>query len=204
LLRVLEATLRLAHPLIPFITEELWQSIKDLAGRQGESIMIQAYPAADPARLDSGAEARIQLLKDMVSACRSLRGEMNISPAQKVPLVGSGDVGTLQAVGPYLAALAKLSEVVAVDTLPDTEAPVQIVGVFRLMLKVEIDVAAERLRLGKELERIEGEIAKAEKKLATPSFVDRAPTAVVAQERLRLADFCALREKLAAQLQRLK
>jgi valyl-tRNA synthetase len=118
--------------------------------------------------------------------------------------VGAGDITTLQAVGPYLAALAKLSEVVAVDNLPDTEAPVQIVGQFRLMLKVEIDVAAERLRLGKELERIEGEIAKAEKKLATPSFVDRAPATVVAQERQRLADFGALREKLAAQLQRLK
>jgi valyl-tRNA synthetase len=204
LVRVLEATLRLAHPLIPFITEELWQSLKVLAGGQGDSIMLQPYPAGDGARIDEGAEARIQLLKDMVGACRSLRGEMNISPAQKVPLVGAGDITTLQAVGPYLAALAKLSEVVAVDNLPDTEAPVQIVGQFRLMLKVEIDVAAERLRLGKELERIEGEIAKAEKKLATPSFVDRAPATVVAQERQRLADFGALREKLAAQLQRLK
>ncbi|MDP2792948.1 MAG: valine--tRNA ligase [Sulfurisoma sp.] len=204
LVRVLEATLRLAHPLIPFITEELWQSVRDLAGRQGDSIMQQAYPASETARIDTGAEARIQLLKDMVGACRSLRGEMNIPPAQKVPLVGAGDTATLEAVGPYLAALARLTGVVAVETLPDTEAPVQIVGQFRLMLKIEIDVAAERERLGKELARVDGEIVKAEKKLATPSFVDRAPAAVVAQERERLAGFGALREKLASQLQRLK
>ncbi|RLJ63628.1 valine--tRNA ligase [Sulfurisoma sediminicola] len=204
LVRVLEATLRLAHPLIPFITEELWQSVKGLAGQQGESIMQQPYPASDAARIDSGAEARIRLLKDLVSACRSLRGEMNMSPALKVPLIASGDTATLQAIGPYLAALARVSEVVATDVLPDSEAPVQIVGPFRLMLKVEIDIAAEKDRLGKELARMEAEIAKAEKKLATPSFVERAPAAVVAQERERLADFAAVREKLASQLARLE
>jgi len=154
----------------------------------------------------------------MVNACRSLRGEMNLSPAQKVPLIGTGNkVGTpgvlpagraggtaaLQAYAPYLAALAKLSDVSVVDTLPDTEAPVQIVGDFRLMLKIEIDVAAEKERIGKELARIEGEITKAETKLQTASFVERAPANVVAQERERLAGFIALRDKLAAQRARL-
>jgi valyl-tRNA synthetase len=166
--------------------------------------MLQPYPAADAGRYDDKAELWVATLKDMINACRSLRGEMNISPAQKVPLVAAGDQAAVEAYAPYLAALARLSEVAAVgDNLPDSEAPVQIVGNFRLMLKIEIDVAAEKLRVGKELTRVEGEIASAEKKLATPSFVERAPAAVVNQEQARLANSIALREKLAAQLARL-
>jgi valyl-tRNA synthetase len=219
LLRVLETTLRLAHPLIPFVTEELWQTVAPLAGRipqvgagvtaigateaTGATLMLQTYPQADLSRCDAASEAWVVTLKQMVTACRSLRGEMSLSPAQKVPLVAAGDVAALRAYAPYLAALAKLSDVAVVESLPDSDAPVQIVGEFRLMLKIEIDVAAERERLGKELTRIEGEIAKAEKKLATESFVARAPAAVVAQEQTRLAEFIALRDKFATQRDRL-
>ena len=220
LIRVLEAVLRLAHPLIPFITEELWQKVAPIAGKSAgkaagdgsESIMRQAYPQANDIAIDAAAEAWVARLKETINACRSLRGEMNLSPAQKVPLIASGEkvgagetaeTATLPAYAPYLAALAKLSDVTIVDTLPDSDAPVQIVGDVRLMLKIEIDVAAEKDRLGKELARIEGEIAKAETKLNTPSFVERAPAPVVAQERERLAGFLALRDKLAAQRQRL-
>jgi valyl-tRNA synthetase len=207
---VLETILRIAHPLIPFITEELWQKVAPIAGKMDSkvgaggtaSLMLQQYPAANPDAMNPEAEAWVATLKEMVTACRSLRGEMNISPAQKVPLVGAGGTA-LKDYAPYLAALGKLSEVVVADTLPDSDAPVQIVGDFRLMFKIEIDVAAEKERLGKELARIEGEIAKAEKKLSTESFVARAPAAVVEQEKARLADFGSLREKLANQLKKL-
>jgi valyl-tRNA synthetase len=206
LIRVLETMLRLAHPLIPFITEELWQTVGRIAAKVGAgetaSLMLQRYPETNPDAIDAEAEAWVASLKSMVTACRSLRGEMNLSPALKVPLVGTGGAA-LKDYAPYLAALAKLSEVSVADALPDSDAPVQIVGDFRLMFKIEIDVGAEKERLGKELARIEGEIAKAEKKLATESFVARAPAAVVEQEKARLADFGSLREKLAAQLKKL-
>jgi valyl-tRNA synthetase len=203
LARVLEAALRLAHPIIPFITEELWQNIAPLAGKRGESIMLQPYPVADPAKIDDEATTRMVKLKELINACRTLRGEMNLSPASRVPLLAVGNEQALTDFSPYLISLAKLSSVEIVSDLPNVEAPVAILPEFRVMLKIEIDSTAERERLGKELARIEAEIARAKTKLANDNFVHRAPAHVVEQEKERLANFDATFEKLKEQLQKL-
>ncbi|MDP3212095.1 valine--tRNA ligase [Methylotenera sp.] len=204
LLRVLETILRLAHPIMPFITEEIWQTIAPMTEKHGASIMLEAYPKAQPDKLDEGSEAWVALLKEAVDACRSLRGEMGISPAARVPLIAAGDATALTAYAPYLKALAKLEEVSIVSDLPEADAPVMLVNDFKLMLKVEIDVAAEKERLSKEITRLENEINKANAKLNNESFVARAPAAVVEQEKARVADFSATLDKLASQLAKLK
>ncbi len=208
LIRVLEVVLRVAHPIIPFITEELWQKVSVVAGKRAAnettSISVQPYPIANPAAIDEQAVAQVAELKAQVDAIRALRGEMNLSPAQRVPLVAQGDAATLSANSPYLASLCKLESVDIVEQLPtDAGAPVQVVDKTQLMLHVEIDVEAERIRLSKEIERLQGEISKAEGKLGNASFVERAPAAVVEQERLRVAQFGETLAKVKQQFDRL-
>ena len=203
LVRVLESILRLAHPIMPFITEELWQIVAPLASKTGASIMLQAYPQSDASRMDEKAEQDIDTLKQLINACRTLRSEMDLKPGQKVPLIAQGDAAQLNSYAPYMAAIARLTEVQIVNALPEADAPVSMVGAFKLMLKVEIDKAAEKLRLEKEHARLSGEITKAHAKLSNAKFVDKAPAAVVAQERERLANFEKTVADIDAQLAKL-
>ncbi len=205
LLRVLEATLRLMHPIMPFITEELWQTVAELANKKRtDSIMLAAYPQAEPAKIRPEADAWMNELQGLIDTTRNLRGEMNLSPAQKAPLFIAADTAQqakLRAFAPYLKTLAKLSEVTVGESLPEAiGAPVQVVGDISLMLKVEIDVKAERERLSKEITRLQGEITKANGKLSNENFVAKAPPAVIEQEKKRVAEFGGTLEKLQAQL----
>ena len=208
LIRVLEAILRLAHPVIPFVTEALWQVVAPIAGKAGDSIATQPYPQAQPVHIDEAAQRQIGHLKVLVDACRNLRGEMGVSPAQRLPLYALGEADFIRDQAPVLQALAKLSEVKVFEHEADwaaaaQAAPVAVVGQARLALFMAVDVAAEKARLGKEAGRLEGEIAKAQGKLNNPAFAAKAPPAVIEQENRRVAEFGAALAKIRDQLQRL-
>jgi valyl-tRNA synthetase len=208
LIRTLEAILRLAHPIIPFITEELWQKVSVVAGLPGESVSIARYPQAQPEKIDPAAIAYVGKLKAIVDACRNLRGEMNVSPAQRLPLLASGDAEFISSNAAVLKALAKLSDVKTFASEAEWAqaagaSPTAVVGQARLSLFVEVDLAAEKARLSKEISRLEGETAKAQAKLANEAFVAKAPATVLEQERKRLADFSATLSKMREQIQRL-
>ncbi|MES1979530.1 MAG: valine--tRNA ligase [Pseudomonadota bacterium] len=210
LIRALEGILRMAHPVIPFITEELWQKVAPVAGmKKGDYIGNMAYPKSQPEKIDEKAEAHVAKLKTLVDACRNLRGEMNVSPATRLPLFVLGDTDFMSSVAPVLKSLAKLSEVKVFGdeaswVAAAQSAPVAIVGEARLCLYMEVDVAAEKIRLQKEETRLTGQIASSETKLANEAFVNKVPPAVLEQERKRLADNNAALEKIREQLVRLK
>jgi len=194
LVRVLEAALRLAHPIIPFITEELWQKVAPLAAKTGETIMLAPYPRSQPERIDEAAEREIAFAKDLVNAARNLRSESKIPPKDRVTFYVTGDVGKSAAVA--MTALARAAELRSFAQLPPSDSPVAVVGPHRLMPHIEVDPAAERERAAKEIKRLEGEIAKARAKLGDASFVERAPAHIVQQMRDRLNDHQAKLDKL--------
>jgi len=204
LVRVLEAALRLAHPIIPFITEELWQKVAPLAGKTGETVMLASYPRCQPEKIDEAAEREVDTAKGVVNAARNLRSELKIQSQYSVPpsfyIAGTPSSATTSA----FSALVRQSDLKVVEELPDSESPVAVLGQHRLMLHVEMDAAAERARLQKEISRLGGEIAKANAKLSNPNFVERAPAAVVAQEKERLATFLTTLEQLKVQFDKLK
>ena len=221
LIRTLEGILRLAHPLIPFITEALWQKVAIVAGITLPKALVvngvasppfigqAAYPQSQPEKIDAQAEAHVAKLKKLVDMSRALRGEMNVSPATRLPLFVVGDTAFMSDVAPVLKALGKLSEVkvfdgVAAWAVAAQASPVAVVGDARFCLHMEVDVAAEKLRLGKEVTRLDGELVKVNAKLANEAFVAKVPPAVLAQEHKRLADFTDTLGKLREQLLRLK
>lgn len=216
LIRVLEASLRMLHPVTPFITEELWQTVAPIAGSKvagdDASIVTAPYPQTQPEFINDAACAWMNRFKQVVEACRTLRGEMNVSPAQKLPLyvLATGDdAAFIEQAKPALKALAKLSEIKVFADQAAWQAqakasPVAVVDNLRLCLFMEVDIAAETDRLAKEIARLNGEIAKAQEKLGNANFVARAPQTVVAQEKERLANFTATLDKIKDQFKRLK
>ena len=205
LIRVLEATLRLAHPVIPFITESLWQTVAPVAGMGGASISVAAYPVSQPGKIDDVAEAEIATFKSWVDASRNLRSEMGLPPSTRIPMYVLGEDAFVATYTPALKALLKLSEVRSfaseAEWLAATDgAPAIVLGQARAALYVEVDVAAETQRLSKEVAKLDAEIAKATGKLANEAFVAKAPPAVIAQERERIANFSDKVEKMRAQL----
>ena len=194
LVRVLEAALRLLHPIIPFITEELWQAVAPLANaKTADSIMLAAYPEADPEKIVQAAFDQMAQLQDLVGAVRNLRGEMGIAPNVKAPLFVEGSVP--EALLKYLPALTRLTEAKTVDRLLESEdAPVAVCNCARLMLKVEIDKAAETARLSKEAEKLQKALDKLNTKLSKPGYVDKAPAHLVEKDKAELAE---LEEKMA-------
>ena len=144
------------------------------------------------------------LLKELTNAARTLRSEMKLSPAQRVPLLAAGARDVLEPCAPYIVFLARLSDITFTGAeLPKADAPIAVVQDYRLMLKIEIDRVAESERLRKEAQQLEGEITKAQTKLSNAGFVERAPAQVVAQERERLANFMRTLEAVKEQLKKL-
>jgi valyl-tRNA synthetase len=201
LVRALETALRLAHPIMPFITEELWQKVAPLAGKKGDTIMLQPYPKSQPEKIDEAAEREVQLAKDVVNAGRNLKSEMKLTPQQRVPFYITGTPSAAALTSSEV--LIRPSEIKVVPELPQSDSPVAVVGPHRIMLHVEVDPAEERKRLAKEVSRLEGEISRFKAKLANASFVARAPATVVEQERTRLAQHESTLTNVKQQLEKL-
>ncbi|MCM2319689.1 MAG: class I tRNA ligase family protein, partial [Pseudomonas sp.] len=206
LVRVLEVILRLAHPFMPFITEEIWQRIKALAGKSGPTLMLQPWPVADEARIDAAAEGDIEWVKQLMLGVRQIRGEMKISMAKRIDVVLANaselDRQRLAANEPLLAKLAKLESIRVLAA--GEEAPLAataLVGDMQVLVPMAglIDKDAELARLDKELQRLEGEVKRVGGKLANEGFVAKAPAEVLDKERAKLAEAEQALAKLAEQ-----
>ena len=211
LLSILEQSLRLLHPFMPFITEEVWQKIAPLIGKNGDSIMIETYPLFDQSKLDSEAEEHIEWIKGVVVAIRNIRGEMDVPPAKSINVIlrngASADQGKLEEYRPYLQKLAKLESISWLA--PDDEVPAAATGLYQELeilvpLAGIIDVEAELARLSKEIAKLEGTLKSVTGKLSNAKFVDNAPDAVVAKEREKQEQITQALQSLQAKQDQLK
>ena len=205
LVRVLEVILRLLHPIMPFITEELWQTVAPLANaKHTDSLMLAAWPLADEEKIVPVAFDKMAALQDLIGAVRNLRGEMGLAPSVKAPLFVEGG-SELEALLKYVPMMARLTEAKLVEKLPEADdAPVAVCQNARLMLKVEIDKAAESARLSKEAEKLQKALDKLEAKLGKPGYTDKAPAHLVEKDRAELADLENKMAKVQSQLLKLK
>lgn len=211
LIRVLETTLRLAHPLIPYITEEIWQRVRTLAGASGDTIMLAPYPIADSSKIDEQAINDIEWVKNIIIGVRKIRDDMQISPSIKLPLYFANgndeDAQRLAENKTFLISLAGLEDIHWLSA--GEEAPMSataLVGNMEILVPMAgfIDKEAEIARLNKEIEKLNKESARITGKLSNASFVDKAPEAVVNKEKEKLADYNTALEKLQTQVEKIK
>jgi len=206
LVRVLEAILRLAHPIMPYITEELWHQVAPLAGKSGETISLQPYPEADDSKIDQTALADIEWVKESVLGVRKIRAEMNISPGKKLPLsisdANASDTERLDKHGALLTFLARLSDISILQAGAEKpDAAVALVDDMQLLIPMDglIDKEAELKRLSREIEKLEKLTKSLTGKLGNPGFTNKAPPEVVKAEQQKLDDATAALENLKQQ-----
>jgi valyl-tRNA synthetase len=204
LVRVLEALLRLAHPIIPFITESIWQRVRERAGKSGDTIMRQSYPEPDPRRIDPASMEEMTWVREFVLGVRRIRSEMNVPPSRRIPvLLAGGDATDDRRAQEHFAYLARLASLERIERLrgdPPRSAKA-LLGRLEILVPLEgvVDLGAERARIDKELARLSRELERSEKKLANERFRERAPAEVVAKEQERVADFRDAIARLEAQ-----
>ncbi|WP_036110975.1 MULTISPECIES: valine--tRNA ligase [Luteibacter] len=208
LVHVLETLLRALHPLIPFVTEEIWQNVRPLLGIDGETIMLRPYPEAADVEGDDAATAEVEWVKEVLTGVRRIRAEMNIAPGKVIPLLfADGDAADRARAAKFAAQIAFLGRVETPVWVEGEEpaAAAAVIGGMRALIPLEglIDVGAEKARLAKEIARIEGEVRKCEGKLSNANFVANAPAEVVEQERQRIADWTRQADAMREQAKKL-
>lgn len=211
LVRVLEAILRLAHPIIPFITESIWHQVKDLAGKSGDTIMLAAYPEAQDALIDAEAEADIEWLQNVITAVRNVRAEKNIAPGFELEILfkngGDDDFRRAEENQAFLMKLAKLNKLTWLNEGDEEPMSVtQLVGDMEVLVPMAgfIDKDAEVARLSKSIEKLSKDLERVQNKLGNPGFVDKAPEAVIEKEKEKAAGFERDIAKLNDQIEKIK